>query len=105
MKDFSDSDAGTGRVPAGTETPDSVSYLRSVYQNPLEPTPVRMKAAIEAAPYERPRLSLTASASYVGFGDALEAAIARQRARQPKLIDGSPAYEVPSTEPDAPNKD
>jgi hypothetical protein len=108
MKDFDDLDAGTTAGSAGTSNPEnmsSVDYLRSVYRNPLQPTPVRMKAAIEAAPYEAPRLSVTASAEYVGFGDAPDAAIARARARQPKLSDGSPANGVPSTEPDAPKKD
>jgi hypothetical protein len=89
MGDFVDLRPAVVVEPGESKPMNSVDYLRSVYRNPLEPTPVRMKAAIEAAPYEAPRLSMTASLDHVGFGDRLEEAIARLRAREPKLIDGT----------------
>jgi hypothetical protein len=39
-----------------TEPEDALDYLRSIYRDPLEPTPVRMKAAAIAIEYERPGL-------------------------------------------------
>jgi hypothetical protein len=36
-------------------------YLRQVYQDPRQPVHIRMKAAIEALPFERPKLAVTAS--------------------------------------------
>jgi hypothetical protein len=67
-----------------TEPDDALDYLRSVYRNPLEPTPVRMKAAAIAIEYERPRLAVIASIDGNDFAARLERAIARSG----KVIDG-----------------
>jgi hypothetical protein len=50
--------------------------------------PVRMRAAIEALPYERPRLAVTAMVSRGDFAEMLERAIDRSgKAREVKLIE------------------
>jgi hypothetical protein len=40
---------------------DALEFLQSLYNDPSEPKTIRMKAAIEALPYERPRLAVTAT--------------------------------------------
>jgi len=77
--------AGTG---AGTQnSPESeiraLEYLQSIYRDPMEATPARMRAAIESLPYENPKVSAIAISHMNGndFASALERAI--QRSRQP----------------------
>jgi hypothetical protein len=62
-------------------------YLREVYQDPRLPTHVRMKAAIEALPFESPKLSATAVLTSEDFADRLERAIARSGVKLPRTID------------------
>ena len=73
---------------------DAHSFLRAVYRNPAVPLPVRMRAAIEALPYEKP--SLRAQASIIVGGDFAERALERSGAR--KIVDQSATAEphVPS---------
>ena len=54
-----------------------MEYLRQVYQDPLESTHVRMKAAQIAIEYERPRLAVTGLVSGEDFADRLNRAIER----------------------------
>jgi hypothetical protein len=57
---------------------DALSYLRSVYQDPLQETFVRMRAAIAALPFEHPKLAVTAVLDGASdFATRLELAIAR----------------------------
>jgi hypothetical protein len=64
-----------------------LEFLKAVYCNPNIPLPVRMRAAIEAAPYVH--ATYKATALVVGgedFATRLERAIARSRG-EPKVID------------------
>jgi hypothetical protein len=54
-----------------------VVHLKAVYLNESLPLSVRMKAAIEAAPYVHPKLSATAVLTSEDFADRLERAILR----------------------------
>ena len=91
--------AGTG---AGTQnSPEdeikALEYLQSIYRNPMEAMPARMRAAIESLPYENPKLSAVAHGHFDGtdFASALERAI--ERSKGPLMLNG-PALELPPTE-------
>ena len=56
---------------------DGLILLQAIYRNPEVALPVRMKAAVEALPYERPKLSVTANVSGDDFAEMLDRAIAR----------------------------
>jgi hypothetical protein len=75
----------------------ALPYLQSIYRNPMEPTSMRMRAAIESLPYENPKLSATAIATMDGqsFADALERCIARSQS--PPQLNG-PVQELPAQE-------
>ena len=73
--------AGTA---AGTQnSPESeiraLEYLQSIYRDPMEATPARMRAAMAALEYEEPRLSAVAIGHMSGqsFAQALERCLAR----------------------------
>jgi hypothetical protein len=61
------------------EEPTPLDFLRAVYLNEGLPLNVRLRAAIDAAPYFHPRLSAMAVASMSGkdFAAQLERAIQR----------------------------
>jgi hypothetical protein len=66
---------------------DALGYLQSIYRDEGQPETRRpetrrLKAAIEALPFERPKLAMVASLTGEGFIDALERAIERSGARQ-----------------------
>jgi hypothetical protein len=76
--------------PANLTTPEepeapadatALELLRAVYRNPAQPLPVRIRCAVEALPYENPKLSAVAVASMSGesFAGALDRAITRSR--------------------------
>jgi hypothetical protein len=72
--------AGAGRkpqpwVPALTfEGMTAVEFLVAIYLDPAQPTELRFKAAVAAAPYEQPKLG-AAKSEYVGKKQqAIEAA-------------------------------
>jgi hypothetical protein len=78
-----------------SEGADALDYLRSVYTDPLQSTYVRLKAAIEALPFERPKLAVTA----VIDGNDFEGRLKRAIARSGKVIDanaGPPQVEGPA---------
>jgi hypothetical protein len=65
-----------------------LEFLQSVYSDPQVPLHVRMRAAIEAAPFVHPKLTVNANING-GFADRLER-IMEQRG-MPAVIDASPA--------------
>jgi len=75
--------AGTQEVVGGEIF--ALPYLQSIYRNPMEPTTVRMRAAIECLPFENPKLSATAVATMDGldFAAALDRCIERSGIKKP----------------------
>lgn len=63
-----------------------LDFLQAVYCNEGLPLAVRMKAAIEAAPYFHPKLSVTATVGGRDIAARLEAAIKRSG----KIIEAIP---------------
>ena len=73
-------------------------FLEAVYCNPNLPLNTRMRAAIEAAPYKHPKLSVSAVANMDGksFAEALDRAITRSKS--PPLLNGPAPPELPAEE-------
>jgi hypothetical protein len=75
--------------------PDEISLdlLRRVYRSTQLPMSLRMRAAIEALPFEVPKLSATAIATMDGktFAEALERCI--ERSQTPPRLNGHVAHE------------
>jgi len=71
--------------------PTSLEFLQAVYRNEQLPLSVRMRAAIEAAPYEHAKRTAINIDYWNGdsFGAQLDRAIERSR-RPPKMIDVTP---------------
>lgn len=67
---------------------NALGFLQSIYRNPLQPLPVRIRCAVEALPFESPKLSATAVLTAEDFADRLEKAIARSGV---KMIDAKVA--------------
>jgi hypothetical protein len=68
--------------------PTSLEFLQAVYLNEQLPLSVRMRAAIEAAPYEHPRMTAV-SVGYLDnntFAQRLDRAI--EASNRAKLIEG-----------------
>jgi hypothetical protein len=76
----------------------SLDLLRRVYRSTQQPMSLRMRAAIEALPFEVPKLSATAIATMDGqtFAQALDRAIERSRSPTP-LLNG-PVEPLPPSE-------
>jgi len=71
------------------ERVNSLEYLQRIYRDPTQPTPVRMRAAIEALSFGNPKLSAV-GVGYINndtFAQRLDRAILRSEAA--KLIEGS----------------
>jgi hypothetical protein len=72
------------------ERVNSLEYLQRIYRDPTQPTPVRMRAAIEALQFENPKLS-SIGVGYLTndtFAERLERAIrASDRAKLAKVIE------------------
>ena len=66
---------------------DALTYLRRIYRNPMEPTSVRIRCAVEALPYENPRLSAVAVGRLTGedFASRLDRAV--DASNRAKLIE------------------
>jgi len=67
--------------------PSPLEFLRAVYLNDGLPLSVRLRAAIEAAPYVHPKLSAVAVMSSDDFSARLERAISRSSKEPPKVIE------------------
>jgi hypothetical protein len=80
----------------GDEPLTSLGYLQSIYRDENQSTSVRIRCAVEALPYENPRVSAIAISNMNGqsFAEALERAIIRSQ--QPPLLNG-PAEPLPAT--------
>ena len=69
-----------------------LDFLKLIYRSPEVPLSVRMRAAIEAAPFIHPKLSVTAQIGSEDFAAAMERA--RRRSAMvidpPKVIEQSP---------------
>jgi hypothetical protein len=59
------------------ERVNSLEYLQRIYRDPTQPTPVRMRAAIEALQFENPKMSAVSVGYLDGntFAEKLERAI------------------------------
>jgi len=93
LSDLGDFDAGTYAGTAGTSQgsggQDALEYLQSVYRNPLEPTSVRMRAATQALPFEKPILKASITFDGGDFADRLARATERS-GRVMEMIDHQP---------------
>jgi hypothetical protein len=54
---------------------NALDFLQSIYRNPLQPLPVRIRCAVEALPFESPKLSATAVMTVEDFSERLDRAI------------------------------
>jgi hypothetical protein len=61
-------------------------YLKEIYQDPRQPTHLRMRAAIEALAYEKPKLAVTAVVAGQDFAALLDERL--RRIEQAKVING-----------------
>jgi hypothetical protein len=59
------------------EEQTALKLLQEVYRDPMVPLPVRLRAAVEAAPYEHPKLTAVALGKFTGedFASRLERAV------------------------------
>jgi hypothetical protein len=78
---------------------DALEFLRSVYQHPKVPLPVRMRAAAVAIEFERPRLAVTALVNGDDFADRLDRAIARSAPTKVIEAQTNRTVELPPTGP------
>jgi len=83
-----------------------LEFLEAVYLNEELPLSVRMRAAIEAAPYRHPKLAVSAIATYrEDFATALERCIIRSGIKplpSPKVIEATVVEQVSASEMKAP---
>jgi hypothetical protein len=77
MKENGLSVAGSTAGSAGSGKSGALDYLQELYSDVRQPDWVRMKAAIEALPYEQPRLAVTAIVQGHDFAALLDRAIER----------------------------
>jgi hypothetical protein len=84
---------GAGHAPGEV----SLDFLQRIYRSTQQPMSLRMRAAIEALPFEKPKLSATAIAAFDGqtFAEALERCI--ERSKSPVLLNG-PVEPLPASE-------
>jgi hypothetical protein len=81
------------RPSLGSRPSTPLEFLQAVYSNEGLPISVRMRAAIEAAPFIHPKLSVSAQVSSDEFAAALERAVKRSAKviSQPKAIEHHPS--------------
>jgi hypothetical protein len=56
---------------------NALDFLQSIYRNPLQPLPVRIRCAVEALPFESAKLTATALLTSDDFATLLDKAIER----------------------------
>jgi hypothetical protein len=79
--------------------PTSLEFLQAVYRNEQLPLTVRMRAAIEAAPYEHAKVPTALQLEYWNndsFAAQLDRAIERAK-HPPKMIDVTPVEQQPAS--------
>jgi hypothetical protein len=76
----------------------SLKYLQSIYRDENQTTNVRIRCAVEALPYENPRMSAVTIATLDGktFAEALDRCIERSRSPVPML--NGPVEQLPASE-------
>jgi hypothetical protein len=80
----------------------TLDFLQRIYRSAQQPMSLRMRAAIEALPFEKPKLSATAIATMDGktFAEALDRAI--ERSQNPPMLNSHKTIEheelVPASE-------
>jgi hypothetical protein len=79
------------------EGENALGFLQAIYKSRLVPLSVRMRAAVEALPFESPKLSATAVLTSEDFADRLEQAIARSGVKTPRTFDAK-AVALPQPE-------
>ena len=62
-----------------TPNATSLDFLQAVYRSSTQPMQRRLRAAIEAAQYEHPRLAVSALVDGGDFADRLQRAVAQSR--------------------------
>jgi hypothetical protein len=74
--------AASAKTMGPPETINSLEYLKSIYRDPNQSISTRMRAAIEALPFENAKLSAIACGSLNGqdFASLLDRAIERSKA-------------------------
>jgi hypothetical protein len=71
---------------------NALTFLQAIYRSAAVPLPVRMRAAIEALPFESPKLSATAIVQGGSLAELLDAHVQRaiERSDKAKLIVAQP---------------
>jgi hypothetical protein len=81
---------------------DSLALLQSIYRSSSRPLAVRLRAAIAALPFERPKLAVVAKVEGADIAAQLDRAIARSKTAQPSTIEGAPTLRaIPAPLPKA----
>jgi hypothetical protein len=76
------------------ESVNSLEYLQRIYRDPTQPTPVRMRAAIEALAFENPRMSA------VGIGYLTNDTFAERLERAIRASNSAKLIEAQAVEPE-----
>ena len=81
MADEFDAVLADTEIEEGPEGETSLQLMQNVYRDRKLPLNVRVRCAVEAAPYENPRVSAVAVTSMSGqsFAEALDRAITRSK--------------------------
>ena len=85
-------------VEQGPEGETSLQLMQNVYRDRKQPLAVRVRCAVEAAPYENPRVSPVAVAHMNGndFASALDRAIERSKKPTPLMLNAPAPPELPA---------